>query len=173
MRIILTSKAGGGKDFFRNYLSTSRSYDVSYTTRPSRGGEIDGYTYNFITEDEFKKMESKDEFFENVTFNGWKYGTSRNSWENNEIFILTPSGIAQIPELERQECIVVYLDIDEKIRKERLSKRTDADTVDRRLIADEKDFNNFTDFDIRITNPIFTPPIVLNLIKSYAYANKP
>jgi hypothetical protein len=40
-------------------------------------------------------------------------------------------------------------------REKRLMLRSDADTVERRLVADEKDFENFTTFDVRITNTDF------------------
>jgi guanylate kinase len=172
MRIILVSKAAGGKDFFRDYITHKESVDVSYTTRPKREGEEEGYTYNYLTPEEFKQMESDDAFFENVTFNGWKYGTSRNSWEYKKVFIMTPSGISQIPNHERKDCIVVYFDIEESVRRSRLKMRSDADKTERRLIADTKDFKEFCDFDIRVKNPAFNPEIVYNLIKAFGYADR-
>jgi len=51
----------------------------------------------------------------------------------------------------------VYLDIPEEIRYKRLSKRSDADSVNRRMSADKKDFEGFTDYDLVITNPSFNP----------------
>ena len=172
MKIILTSKAAGGKDFFRNYIKQYQPVDVSYTTRPIREGEIEDYTYHFISEEKFSEMEAKDELFENVAFNGWKYGTSRNSWDNNKVFILTPSGISQIPKSDRKNCIVVFFDVHISDRRDRLNKRSDADKTVRRLVADDIDFANFSDFDIRIRNPLFNPAVVFQLIKDYKYADR-
>ena len=50
---------------------------------------------------------------------------------------------------------IFYLDIDEHIRKHRLSMRRDADDVERRLKADGADFKDFENFDERITDPFF------------------
>jgi guanylate kinase len=43
----------------------------------------------------------------------------------------------------------------EDIRIKRLKERNDADNVERRLIADQKDFFEFSDYDIMITNEDF------------------
>ena len=45
-----------------------------------------------------------------------------------------------------------FIDIPKDIRKSRLLNRNDADSVDRRLQTDSEDFNDFKDYDIRITN---------------------
>jgi guanylate kinase len=57
---------------------------------------------------------------------------------------------------DRAESFVVYFDIDIDIRRQRLSERSDADTVDRRIEADELDFSGFVNYDYVITNPNFT-----------------
>jgi hypothetical protein len=44
----------------------------------------------------------------------------------------------------------------EEIRKQRLLLRSDADSVDRRIEADEAYFKDFSNFDLIINNPIFT-----------------
>ena len=172
MRIILVSKAAGGKDFFRDFIKKKLDVDISYSTRPPREGEIDNETYNFITSNEYWDMENNNAFFESVQFNGWHYGTSRNSWENKDVFIMTPSGVKQIPKRDRKDCVVVFFDIPIDIRKLRLDNRSDADRVERRLRADEKDFKYFKDFDIRVRNPLFSPEVVYNLIKAYEYADR-
>ena len=53
------------------------------------------------------------------------------------------------------ESFIVYFDIDEETRRNRLLSRRDADNVERRIEADEKDFENFNDFDHRINDPNF------------------
>jgi guanylate kinase len=166
-RIILVSKAGGGKDFFRDYLSQFEKLDISYTTRPTRTGEKEGYTYNYISEFDFISKNNKNYFLESVNFNGWWYGTSVSNWSTKNIFIMTPSGLMTVPEEDLKNCIIIYLDIPIEVRRERLSKRSDADSVDRRILADEKDFLDFNLFDIRITNPLFNPDLLYKTILSY------
>ena len=155
-RIILCGKAASGKDYIRKKLEEHGfKYAVSYTTRPRRDNEVHGVDYYFLTENEFKSMIDQDGFYENISFNGWHYGTSNEQFFADDVFIMTPSGISKLEEDDRSKSFIIYFDIEESVRKERLSQRSDADTVDRRLEADAKDFENFTDFDIRITNPGF------------------
>ena len=155
-RIILCGHAGSGKDFARKKLeSRGYSYAVSYTTRPPRDTEADGVDYIFLSEDEFKKMIDNNEFYEFVNFNGWYYGTTVDQFYTDDVFIMTPHGISKIKEVDRKISFIMYFDIDQDIRKERLMLRNDADKVDRRIAADEEDFKDFTDFDLRIENPDF------------------
>ena len=37
-------------------------FEVSYTTRQRRDNETDGVDYNYVSVEEFKEMESRDEF---------------------------------------------------------------------------------------------------------------
>ena len=69
---------------------------------------------------------------------------------------MTPSGIAKLLPEDRKESLIVYLDIDEETRRLRLLGRRDADSVERRLKADDEDFENFNDFDHRIVDPEFS-----------------
>lgn len=151
-RIVLSGPAASGKDYFRDYL-TSKEYvpDISYTTRPPRKGEVDGVTYHFVTEEEFAKVVKK----ESVDFNGWKYCTSLDSWENSDVFIMTPTGISQLTKEDRKECCIVYFNIPLEVRRERLELRSDVDTVDRRITADEKDFKDFNTYDHIVYNNKF------------------
>ena len=50
----------------------------------------------------------------------------------------------------------MYFDIDESIRRDRLSARVmPGHSVEARLQADRELFEGFTDFDIKITDPNF------------------
>jgi len=155
-RIILIGKAGSGKDFFaKKFIEKGFKYATSYTTRPPRTGEVHGTDYVFTSREKFEKLIKMDFWYEHVSFNGWNYGTSKIQFREADIFIMTPSGIAKLKEEDRKESLIMYLDIPYSIREQRLKLRSDADKVDRRLEADEKDFASFTDFDVRITNPDF------------------
>jgi dephospho-CoA kinase len=68
---------------------------------------------------------------------------------------MTPKGISQMKKEDRDRSFIIYIDIPEDIRRERLKLRSDADTVERRIAADREDFEGFENFDIRITNPLF------------------
>jgi guanylate kinase len=155
-RIILAGKGASGKDHLRSMLvSSGFSYCVSHTTRPPRYGEVHGKDYYFVSDDEAREMIGSGEFVEYTVFNGWIYGTSRNEFNSSDLFIMTPSGIKQLCEKDREESLVVLIDVPEEIRRERMSKRKDSDDVERRLEADRVDFENFINFDHIIDDPKF------------------
>jgi len=157
-KVILVGCAGSGKDYLIDiFTSLGFKRGVSNTTRPKRVGEVDGLTYNYVSEESFIKSISEDKFLEHTTFNGWMYGTLKSDWESSDVFIMTPKGIKSLSKEDRNQCTIVYLDISEDIRYKRLSKRSDADSVDRRISADKKDFEGFTDYDLIVTNPEFNP----------------
>lgn len=69
---------------------------------------------------------------------------------------MTPSGLAHVDEDSRKKSFVIFIDIDESIRRDRMLQRDmPGDSVDRRIEADRKDFENFINYDIRITNHDF------------------
>jgi guanylate kinase len=150
-KIILVGKGGSGKDYLKNHLgSIGLRLSVSSTTRPPRIGEVAGVDYNF------EEILNSEYYIELQEFNGWFYGTSVEDWNNCNVFIMTPSGITSLPAEERKKAFVVYLDIQEDIREYRMSKRTgNADSVQRRLNVDRKDFKNFYNYDYIISSPYF------------------
>ena len=157
-RIVLCGKAASGKDHMRKVLeSRGFRYGVSYTTRPPRNGEVNGRDYHFISVDEFEALLEDDYWYEWVEFNGWYYGTSQDQFHKDcDLFIMTPTGVSKIHPEDRLNTTIIYLDIDLETRKSRLTQRDmPGDSMERRIMADEADFKQFTDFDIRITNTDF------------------
>lgn len=156
-RIILVGRAASGKDHIRKKLEDRGfKYAVSYTTRPPRTSEVDGKDYIFISEEVAQKMIQNDEFYEYVEFNGWLYGTSREQFETDDVFIMTPTGLSHVDEVSRKQSFVIFIDIAEDVRRQRMLVRDmPGDSVERRLEADRLDFENFSNYDIRITNHDF------------------
>ena len=156
-RIILVGKAASGKDHLRKrFESRGFKYAVSYTTRPPREGEIDGKDYIFLTDEEAKVLIESGFFYEYVIFNGWVYGTSVTQFYTDDLFIMTPAGISHIKPEDRVSSFIIYIDIYMFIRKKRLADRMmPGDTLTRRIEADELDFMEFNDYDLRITNEDF------------------
>ena len=165
-KIILVGPGGCGKDYLCNYLlkNTNLKKATSYTTRPIRDGEKSGEVYHFVSREEFERMIENDEFYEWEEFIGWYYGSTKKTFEDSDIFIKTVGGIKNILPEDRKRCTIIYLDIDKGVRRERLNKRNDADNTERRLLADDKDFENFIDFDIHITETFFKPEEILQKI---------
>ena len=156
-RVIIVGKGGSGKDHLRKSLAEmGYKYCVSHTSRPPRQGEEDGVDYFFVNiEDVSDPVFLEKNFYEWVTFNGWFYGTSISEFKQSDLLIMTPSGVEKLRLEDRKDSHIIYLDIPEEIRRQRLLSRRDADHVERRLAADQDDFSNFDDYDEQITDPFF------------------
>lgn len=174
-KIILTGGSGSGKDWLLRQLEKEGlKASVKTTTRPQRKNEIQSISYNFIQDSEFQSLLENNQFIcyqsFDVTPEGrnpekWYYGLKKESFNKAQVFIMTPGEIEQIDKETRKNCFIVYLDIDRVIREKRISGRNDNnDSVKRRLDADEIDFENFNDYDLRITDPEFEVEMILNLM---------
>lgn len=155
-KIIIVGGGGSGKDYLKKlFLDKGFKSDISYTTRPKRDDEEDGVDYHYVSEEDFDQMVGENKFLQWKSFRGWRYGTHKFEWNTKDIFIQTPEGLEALTERDRASSFVVFVDIKESIREARLRERNDADDVERRLNADREQFDGFTDYDLRITNPEF------------------
>ena len=156
--MIITGGGASGKNYMVEKMKNrGMKFTLSTTTRPQREGEVNGVDYNFISEHDFQLMILSKKFQQWKVYTvgkgiSWYYGTTWETWNRDDIFILTPAGIADIDPKDRKSCFVIYLDIDAGKREDRMSKRNDADSTERRMEKDREDFKGFTDFDIRITD---------------------
>lgn len=83
--IVISGPSGVGKDTILRrlfQLAPELKYSVSYTARPPRPGEVDGHSYTFVTEDEFKRLIEAKEFLEWAQVYDQYYGTSRKRVED-------------------------------------------------------------------------------------------
>jgi guanylate kinase len=169
-KVILVGPSGSGKDFLlRGLLKKNLNYSPKFTTRPKRKFETDGLEYNFISNEDFSNLKSEDKIKTSQKFliveNVWYYGVTKENFENNQLFIMTPHEISQLSEEDLKRCFVVYLDIDLDIRKKRLIKREDQnDSIERRLNADAIDFQNYNYYDLKVTDPDFDSDSIYDLM---------
>ena len=169
-KLIIVGHSGSGKDFLREQLvNFGLKYNPKFTTRPKRINETNGIEYDFIDYDLYVKLH-KDGFIKtsecfNIKGVNWYYGVTIQNWNENQVFIMTPSELAQLSETDRKNCFVVYLKIDESIREKRILERNDNnDSVKRRIEADEKDFEFFKNYDLCLTDSEFEPKMVFDLM---------
>jgi guanylate kinase len=174
-KLIVIGKSGSGKDWLlRKLEEEGLKVSIKTTTRPQRKNEVQFETYNFTSDFEFKSLLEQNQFICHQSFNVtpegrdpeiWYYGISKDEFNSSQAFIMTPGELEQIDEETRKGCFVVYLDIDRNIRESRISGRNDNnDSVQRRLDADEIDFKDYNDYDLRITDPEFEVEMVLSLM---------
>lgn len=174
-KIILLGKSGVGKDYLmRKLIQKGLRGCVKMTTRPARKHEVQGVSYNFVNEQQFAQSIKEDKFLTYQSFNvtpdnreakTWYYGLTHEEFNQSQVFIMTPAEFSTLSTRNRKDCFVVYLDIDRSIRESRLIKREDQnDSVRRRLDADEIDFIDFKDYDLRIRDHDFTVEDIWDLM---------
>ena len=166
-KLIILGKSGSGKDYLmRKLVEKNLVGCLKSTTRPQRKNEIQGITYNFISDSDFTSLINESKFLAYQTFNvtpenrepeTWYYGITLEEFQRAQVFIMTPGEFKNLTPEMRKGCFVVYLDIDRSIRESRLLGRQDKnDSITRRLDADDIDFQEYKDYDLKITDPEFS-----------------
>ena len=131
---------------------------VSYTTRPSREGEIDGVDYHFVDLETFIDMQYDNKFIEHTEFRGWRYGTAFNSLRDDciNICVLNPVGMTKLQKLcpWSLKCELFYLKVPFYVRLKRSIKREHTFKWEfiRRAFADWEDFSGYDDYFGYVSN---------------------
>lgn len=155
----IMGKSASGKDaIFKRLLKIedlNLKNIISYTTRPIRKKETDGIEYHFVTEDEEDKLETEGKVIEKRIYDTklgrWAYFTvddgQVNLDEHNYIIIGTLESFEKLSEYyNKDNCIPIYIDVDDYVRLERALHREHKQAVPkyaemcRRFLADTEDF---------------------------------
>ncbi len=133
MIIVLAGKSGAGKNAVMEKMLEEAMGDISplisATTRPMREGEIDGKDYLFMTEEEFRAKDAEGKIIEQREYQSadgsvWHYGTMEfGEMQGDYVKILDREGAEKFRERYGDECFLVYLDVNDKTRRERAEKR--------------------------------------------------
>lgn len=116
--LVLSGPGGVGKSTVASQLrATSNNFwvSVSATTRHPRSNEINGEDYFFLTDEEFDKKISCDDFLEWAAFAGARYGTPRGGVEQalsegkNVLLEIDIEGARQVRS-HSKEAILVFLE---------------------------------------------------------------
>ncbi len=150
--IAIMGEAGSGKDTLMRMVCDRNPYlheVVSCTTRPPREGEQNGVNYHFLNNEEFADRIFKNEMFEATLFNGWAYGTSKDSLslEDVNIGVFNPEGIETLltcPDVELKIFRVMVPDNIRLIRQLSREQHPDIDEIFRRFKTDREDFFDLT-----------------------------
>ena len=162
--LVLSSPSGAGKTTLtkkiqQKYINFKIS--VSHTTRKPRLNEIDGVDYFFVSNEEFEKKISNNEFYEYAKIFGNSYGTSRNSVNgllknnNNILFDIDWQGTQQLSKFKELKLIKIFLlPPDKKELENRLFQRNqdNIDIISKRLKAYDSDVHHWADYDHVIIN---------------------
>ena len=156
-KIAIVGKAASGKDFLKKKLiSRGLRFGVSSTTREPREGEVHGIDYKFLTRENFERHIAFNTMLLYQEFNGNYYGITEPEFKSSDAMILNVEVLKNMPSEMRQNLFVIYLDIDDSVRIERMQQRGfSTDDIIRRMKADYDEYEGFDNYDLRITNPKF------------------
>ena len=163
---IVSAPSGAGKTSLVGALLAADPLvlkSVSYTTRGSRPGEVDGRDYHFVSVEEFSRMLAHGDFLESALIYGNRYGTSRK-WvaeqtaQGRDILLeIDWQGAAQVRKLVPEAVSIFVLPPSLAQLEERLRKRAqDSDeSIAQRLGTAREEISHVTEFDYVIMNEDF------------------
>jgi len=142
MLVLIGASASGKTEIAKILINVYKfSKLVTYTTREIRENEINGIDYHFITEDEFHKKDSNDEFLETAVYNNTQYGSPIEGADTFKVIIVDPKGANSIYKKKIPNAVFIYLETDELIRRIRMLNRGDKlINVESRFKEDKKHF---------------------------------
>ena len=115
---------------------------VTYTTRPKRINEIDGFDYNFVNENQFLTLRDQNYFVETAQYNQYLYGTPKNQMGHDKFIILEPQGLRSFLKIKDCPIVSIYLKTDEETRIKRMKLRKDKpEDIKKRIESDRIQFD--------------------------------
>lgn len=151
--IVLSGPSASGKTEVAKRLMNEYGIKrvITTTTRPMRKGEVDGIDYYFVSKETFKEMVNEGLFVEYTEYNGNLYGSLKSEIADNKVIAIEPNGMRAYIALNDPHIVVFYLDVCEKVRRERMLMRGDSlENVEQRLIEDKTRFgkDNIPEVDV-------------------------
>ena len=163
---LLSAPSGAGKTSIVNAALAADEQlvvSVSHTTRPARGGEVDGENYHFVSDDLFSQMVETADFLEHANVFGKRYGTSKTEVANKRdqgqdvILEIDWQGAQQVREAMPQAISVFILPPSVKALAARLTSRGEdtQESIEKRLSEAKLDMSQAEHFDYLVVNEDF------------------
>ena len=161
--IVVSGFSGAGKGtVMKEIMNKYDNYalSVSATTRSPRPGEVEGISYFFKTDDEFRQMIEKDELIEYAGYVGHYYGTPKQFVEKNldegkDVFLeIEIQGALKVKEKYPDAVLMFITPPDAKTLRERLVNRgtESMDVIEKRLARAAEEANGVEAYDYIVIN---------------------
>jgi guanylate kinase len=161
--LVLSAPSGSGKSTLAQAVMTRTPgivRSVTYTTRPRRPGERDGYDYHFLSQAEFERRRQEGQFLEWATVHGHLYGTSRQDVAHlceqglDVLLVIDYQGAASLRQQRVDALYIFILPPSLAVLEQRLRRRNaDNDTALRtRLASAPKEMVQYRHYDYVIVN---------------------
>ncbi|MBS1549921.1 MAG: guanylate kinase [Bacteroidetes bacterium] len=165
--IIFSAPSGSGKTtLVKHCLETFNEleFSISCTTRASRGTEVNGKDYYFISPEEFREKIAENLFVEyEEVYTDKYYGTLKSEveriWQQNKTVIFdvdVKGGIALKKYFGDKACAIFIQppSIEELEKRLRLRATDDAETIKIRVNKAEEELSYQKQFDVTVTNDL-------------------
>ena len=145
--LCLIGDSGAGKTTLAHYLSFIGVPEIiSHTTRKPRTGEVDGFSYHFVSHSTFSQIP----MVESVEYDHSQYGTSvsevndrlKESTTGVACIVCTYEGYQAIKNFfkDTYRVLSVFINTSPEIRRERMVKRGDMyEHIERRMAQNQND----------------------------------
>jgi len=136
MLLCILGFSASGKDTLTEQIIKKYAFSkvVQYTTRPKRESETNGVSYHFIDKQNFEKGIVDNDFVSYRKFETtegiWYYGIKKDTILQTEkkIIIIDIEGLIDLKKnIKYDDILSVFIDVDLKLRIERVKNRTDVD----------------------------------------------
>ena len=163
---LVSAPSGAGKTSIVNAALAADEQlvvSVSHTTRPARGGEVNGENYHFVSDDLFSQMVDDADFLEHAKVFGKRYGTSKAEVANKRdqgqdvILEIDWQGAQQVREAMPQAISVFILPPSVEALAARLTSRGEdtQESIENRLSEAKLDMSQAKHFDYLVVNEDF------------------
>ena len=163
---LVSAPSGAGKTSIVNAALDADSQlvvSISHTTRPARGGEVEGENYFFVSDDQFVQMIDEGKFLEHANVFGKRYGTSKaevaakRALGQDVILEIDWQGAQQVREAIPDAISVFVLPPSVEELAARLTSRGEdtAQSIEKRLGEAKLDMSQAIHFDYLVINADF------------------
>ena len=162
--LVLSSPSGAGKtSICKRVLDKEKKIvmSISYTTRPKRKSEKNGFDYFFINKKKFDELKSSDYFVEYANVFDHHYGTPKDFIDKNlqngidVLFDIDWQGAQKLSNYSKDDMVSVFiLPPNNKSLLERLKKRNEDSikTVKKRMGKAKSEISHWIEYDYIVIN---------------------
>lgn len=170
--IVLIGKTCSGKStVMAELVKLGMKAVPEWTSRPMREGEVDGKDHKFTTREDFEQK-AKEGFFGIISSfyvkdDIWHYGQAVSDLMDKDAVIITNPHTLEGLKGRIKDAVVFYITSDYELLLKRLNERDNgADSAERRISEDEKDFADVMDYvDFSVSNSMgFAPSVTAKII---------
>lgn len=170
MILLVGASASGKTEIAKSLLQQfGMKKAITHTSRPMRTNEKEGVDYHFVSEEKFLSLWKSGQLLENIVYNHYHYGCSKQEIADDKCIILDPNGVNTFLASKRPHLVVFYLQCPKEVRQLRMQNRGDSkESIKARLASDDIRFDPklIQRIDYQIDTSTSSPDVLADRIYS-------